>query len=277
MPPSGPGVRVDTFGYEGYQTNPAFDPLLAKVIVHAPDYTLAVGRAKRALHEFVIGGIVTNIPFLHALLEEPRSFRTPYAHAPCRREYGALVRESTEWKPLEIVSAPTAAVAALPQNSTPDGTIAVAAPMQGKIVSIAVSVGDLVRKGTPVAVLEAMKMEHLVAVNISGRVHSIAAKPGDVLYEGTALIFLTPEDVADTASDAENTVDPDFIRPDLAESNARHDFGYDANRPDAVARRRKTNQRTARENVADLVDPGASSNTAHLPSPRRNAAAHLTI
>ncbi len=52
-------------------------------------------------------------------------------------------------------------------------------------------------------------------------------------------------------------VDHDFIRPDLAESNARHAFGYDENRPESVARRRKTNQRTARENVADLVDPGS--------------------
>ncbi len=51
--------------------------------------------------------------------------------------------------------------------------------------------------------------------------------------------------------------DPDFIRPDLAESNARHAFSLDENRPDAVARRRKTNQRTARENVAQLVDPGS--------------------
>ena len=44
-PPSGPGVRVDTSGYEGYQTNPSFDPLLAKVIVHAPDFPLALARA----------------------------------------------------------------------------------------------------------------------------------------------------------------------------------------------------------------------------------------
>ncbi len=71
VPPSGPGVRVDTFGYEGYTTNPAFDPLLAKLVVQAPDYTLALGRAKRALDEFVIGGVETNIPFLRALLENP--------------------------------------------------------------------------------------------------------------------------------------------------------------------------------------------------------------
>ncbi len=60
-PPAGPGVRVDTFGYEGYTTNPAFDPLLAKLIVHGPDYASAMSRASRALDEFVIGGVATNL------------------------------------------------------------------------------------------------------------------------------------------------------------------------------------------------------------------------
>jgi acetyl/propionyl-CoA carboxylase alpha subunit/acetyl-CoA carboxylase carboxyltransferase component len=255
VPPSGPGVRVDTFGYEGYQTNPAFDPLLAKLVVQAPDYTLALGRAKRALDEFVIGGVETNIPFLRALLENPEVAGRRTHTRIVEENVAALVRESAQWKPQEIT--PSAASPAKAKTSAPEGTVAVAAPMQGKIVSFSVAVGDLVRQGTPVAVLEAMKMEHLVGASISGRVHSIAAKAGEVLYEGNALIFLTPETVAGSTAEEEKTVDPNFIRPDLAESNARHDFSYDANRPDAVARRRKTNQRTARENVADLVDPGS--------------------
>jgi acetyl/propionyl-CoA carboxylase alpha subunit len=257
VPPSGPGVRVDTFGYDGYQTNPAFDPLLAKVVVQAPDFTLALGRAKRALDEFVIGGVETNIPFLHALLENPEVAGRRTHTRIVEDNMAALVRESAQWKAQELVAAPATSAAVKAQSSVPEGTVAVSAPMQGKIVSYSVIVGDLVRQGTPVAVLEAMKMEHLVGANVSGRVHSIAAKPGDVLYEGGTLIFLMPEDVAGATADAEKAVDPDYIRPDLAESNARHDFGYDANRPEATARRRKTNQRTARENVADLVDPGS--------------------
>jgi acetyl-CoA carboxylase carboxyltransferase component/biotin carboxyl carrier protein len=258
VPPSGPGVRVDTFGYEGYQTNPAFDPLLAKLVVNAPDFTLAVGRAKRALDEFVIGGVETNIPFLHALLENPEVAGRRTHTRIVEENMATLVRESAQWKPQEI--APTRAAVSASVNAqthAPGGTVAVPAPMQGKIVSYAVAIGDLVQQGAPVAVLEAMKMEHLVGAGISGRVHSIAANPGEVLYEGNPLIFLTPEFVEGVIGDTSNTVDPDFIRPDLAESNARHDFGYDANRPEATARRRKTNQRTARENVADLVDPGS--------------------
>jgi pyruvate carboxylase len=71
--PSGPGVRVDTFGYSGYRTVPAFDSLIAKVIVHSqsPDFSAAAGRLSRALGEFRVAGVETNIPFLQAVLTHP--------------------------------------------------------------------------------------------------------------------------------------------------------------------------------------------------------------
>jgi acetyl/propionyl-CoA carboxylase alpha subunit len=257
VPPSGPGVRVDTFGYEGYTTNPAFDPLLAKLVVQAPDFTLAVGRAKRALREFVIAGVETNIAFLDALLDNPEVAGRRTHTRLVEENLPALVAAAAQWKPQDDIVARAAPVAVTAASAAPAGTIAVAAPMQGKVVSIDVAPGDAVRKGVAVAVLEAMKMEHLVAVAVSGRVHSIAAAPGTVLFEGDPLIFLSPEDVAAAGSEAQAAADPDAIRPDLADANARHAFGFDENRPDAVARRRKTRQRTARENLADLVDPGS--------------------
>lgn len=76
-PPGGPGVRVDGYGYAGYTTNPAFDSLLAKVIVHDPSpdparaLTGAIGRAIRALDEFRIDGVATNRGFLTRLLARP--------------------------------------------------------------------------------------------------------------------------------------------------------------------------------------------------------------
>ncbi len=247
VPPSGPGVRVDTYGYDGYTTNPAFDPLLAKLVVQAPDFPLALGRAKRALHEFVIEGVETNIAFLAALLDNPE--------VAGRRTHTRLVEENLASLVAAIPTSVTKVMTAVTAPS-PVGTVAVTAPMQGKVVSIDVAPGDAVAKGAQVAVLEAMKMEHVVAAAQSGRVQSIAAAPGDVLMEGGALLFLAPEDVtASGAADAE--ADPNLIRADLAETNARHAFGFDDNRPEAVARRRKTGQRTVRENLADLVDPGS--------------------
>ena len=50
--------------------------------------------------------------------------------------------------------------------------------------------------------------------------------------------------------------DVDDVRPDLAEVQERHEVGLDAARPDAVARRRKTGQHTARENIEELCDAG---------------------
>ena len=256
VPPSGPGVRVDTFGYEGYTTNPAFDSLLAKLVVHAPDFTLALGRAKRALREFVIAGVDTNIPFLDALLDNPEVAGRRTNTRLVEDNIASLVAASANWKPHEIAVAP-AAVAAPPAPTAPAGTVAVAAPMQGKVIGISVAPGDIVHKGAAIAVLEAMKMEHLVVAGCSGRVHSVSVSPGDVLLEGNALIYISPEEIEAAAAVAETVADPDAIRPDLAESIARHAFGYDESRPDATARRRKTNQRTARENVDDLVDPGS--------------------
>ena len=63
------------------------------------------------------------------------------------------------------------------------------------------------------------------------------------------------EVVAGEAGD-EEVLDLDHIRPDLQEVYDRQAAGYDENRPEAVAKRRKTGHRTARENVADLCDEG---------------------
>ncbi|MBV1879749.1 MAG: ATP-grasp domain-containing protein [Pseudomonadales bacterium] len=70
--PSGPGVRVDHFGYAGYKTSTRFDSLLAKLIVHsANSYADVIKKARRALAEFRIEGFETNISFLQLLMEQP--------------------------------------------------------------------------------------------------------------------------------------------------------------------------------------------------------------
>jgi acetyl-CoA carboxylase biotin carboxylase subunit len=68
--PGGFGVRVDSAAYENYTVLPHYDSLLAKVIVHAQDRPLAIARLQRALAEYVIEGIRTNIPFLRAALSD---------------------------------------------------------------------------------------------------------------------------------------------------------------------------------------------------------------
>src|SRR5260221_2828557 len=69
--PSGPGVREDSGVYEGWTVPLDYDPMLAKLIVHAPDRASAIARMRRALDEYFIGGIKTNLPLFRRILEHP--------------------------------------------------------------------------------------------------------------------------------------------------------------------------------------------------------------
>jgi pyruvate carboxylase len=71
--PTGPGMRIDTFGYAGYKTSHSFDSLLAKVIGYSASDSFSdlVTRTYRGLCEFNIQGVTTNIPFLQSLLKHP--------------------------------------------------------------------------------------------------------------------------------------------------------------------------------------------------------------
>jgi len=69
LPPGGPGVRMDSHLYAGYQVPPHYDSLLAKLIVWAETREAAIARMQRALDELVIEGITTTIPFLQRLLK----------------------------------------------------------------------------------------------------------------------------------------------------------------------------------------------------------------
>jgi len=70
--PGGPGVRVDTFVYSGYQVTPFYDSMIAKVIVHARTRELAIARMKRALEAMVIEGIKTTVPLHQKIMDDPR-------------------------------------------------------------------------------------------------------------------------------------------------------------------------------------------------------------
>jgi len=253
-PPSGPGVRVDGFGYAGYVTSPSFDSLLAKVIGAAPTLAQAAARTARALMEFRIEGVKTNAPLLRALLERPEVLAGEATTRFIEEHAGALV-EAAAALPVRTFEAAAAASARAAQ--TLDGAEAVSAPLQATVGSLEVATGDLVRAGQSVAILEAMKMEHVVAAPVAGRVAKIVVAKGEVLMKGDAVLFIAPEAVDEAVEEAQGEVDLDFIRPDLAEALARWRITLDEARPEAVARRRSRNQRTARENIDDLVDPGS--------------------
>jgi len=282
-PPGGPGVRVDTAAYAGYAPHPAFDSLLAKLIVHEPtgDLEALRRRALRALAEFRIAGVETNVPFLRALLDRPDALsgaaHTRYvdehlaalvdaaeAHRPSGDDPGAAQGlagariDSSD--PLAVLAhgksgAQHAAFAA--DADVPEGLAAVRAPMQGTIMEISAAEGEALAAGQRLLIMEAMKMEHEVCVEQGGVLQRIIVAAGDAVYEGHVLALIEPADVGAADSDERGEMDLDRIREDLREVMDRHAIGLDAARPDAVERRRKTDQRTARENIADLCDEGS--------------------
>ena len=69
--PQGPGVRVDSGISAGQDVTAAFDPMLAKLIVHAPTREAAIALGRQALHDYVLLGCKTNIGFLRRLLSHP--------------------------------------------------------------------------------------------------------------------------------------------------------------------------------------------------------------
>jgi len=71
LQPAGPGVRVDSGVYSGYEISPYYDALIAKLIVHESNRGKTIARMKRALKEYRIIGIRTNIPFHQHLLQNP--------------------------------------------------------------------------------------------------------------------------------------------------------------------------------------------------------------
>jgi acetyl/propionyl-CoA carboxylase alpha subunit/acetyl-CoA carboxylase carboxyltransferase component len=291
-PPSGPGIRVDSCAYAGHQINQRFDSLIAKLIVHSPsrDFSEVVNRAYRALCRFRIEGVATNLPFLQALLKHPEfianNVHTGFVEehmaalaAPGsdhRRLYFDRSRETasvgtkvdsvdplavlTLGKSDDPIASPPAPIAmdfAHHSIPAPEGTVAIKAPMQGTVLAIGASEGDSVAPGQELIVMEAMKMEHVIAAPFSGVVRQITVNKGDTIAEGHPLLFMEEGAGGSLSRIASAETDIEMIRPDLAEVLERHEVTHDGARPEAVARRRKTGQRTARENVEDICDPGS--------------------
>jgi len=79
--PGGPGVRIDTCMYNGYEISPFYDSLVAKVVVQAPTRLETIRRMRRALEELTIGGLTTNAELMHQILFHPVFVRGTYSTA----------------------------------------------------------------------------------------------------------------------------------------------------------------------------------------------------
>ncbi|WP_076972148.1 acetyl/propionyl/methylcrotonyl-CoA carboxylase subunit alpha [Streptomyces sparsogenes] len=225
-PPTGPGVRLDAGVESGSVIGPAWDSLLAKLIVTGATRAQALQRAARALAEFQVEGMATAIPFHRAVVTDPAFTSEPFTvHTRwIETEFTNTIPpytptgggdEAEEAAPREVVvvevggkrlevSLPASlGVAAAPAASgagakkpkrkaaRKSGSAAsgdsLASPMQGTIVKIAVAEGDQVAEGDLVVVLEAMKMEQPINAHRSGTVKGLTAEVGASITAGAVI------------------------------------------------------------------------------------------
>src|SRR6266568_4897877 len=139
----------------------------------------------------------------------------------------------------------------------PGDEAAVRAPLAGTVVAVAVAPGDSVAAGDELLVIEAMKMEHEVRAQAAGLVREVTAAVGATVAAGEALVVLAGSGADAGEQVPAGEVPLDYVRPDLAEVRERHRTGLDEGRPEVTERRHAAGRRTARENIADLADPGS--------------------
>jgi len=266
-PPTGPGVRTDTFGYAGYSTSPSFDSLIAKVIGHSKssDFGDAIRRTYRALSEFRIEGVSTNLAFLQNLLQHP-DFAEMKIHTRFVDEQIATLADSSngahpkrfaELAAAKVIAAP----AVMADVEGPEGTVGVVSPTQGIVAELNVAEGDSVRVGDQIAVLEAMKFFHTVAAEINGIVRMVAVEQGGTALQGQPLVFIEELDEADLGerTESEDTssqrqIGWDAELDELAlRTNLAHQMGGENN----VAFHKGRGKLTVRERIDALVDPGS--------------------
>jgi acetyl-CoA/propionyl-CoA carboxylase biotin carboxyl carrier protein len=209
--PTGPGVRVDAGFKNGDTIGGNFDSLLAKLIVTGATREQAIERARRALAEFTIEGLATALPFHRAIMQDPaftQDFKIytsyienefnndiPMYHAPVvpletHMAPEQLVAEVNGKRFEVLVHAPKPVVKrhrAKQSMAGGAGGSALASPMQGTVVKIAVNEGDRVEIGDLVIVLEAMKMEQPLMAHKAGVISNLSAVIGATVSSGTAL------------------------------------------------------------------------------------------
>ena len=209
--PTGPGVRVDAGFKNGDTIGGNFDSLLAKLIVTGATREQAIDRARRALAEFSIEGLATALPFHRAIMEDPaftqdfkvytsyienefnndiHTYHAPVVPLETHMAPEHLVAEVSGKRFEVLVHAPKPVVKrhrAKQSMVGGAGGSALASPMQGTVVKIAVNEGDRVEIGDLVIVLEAMKMEQPLMAHKAGVISNLSAVIGATVSSGTAL------------------------------------------------------------------------------------------
>ncbi|MFY9781844.1 MAG: biotin carboxylase N-terminal domain-containing protein [Candidatus Baltobacteraceae bacterium] len=223
--PNGFGVRVDSAMHAGSAISPDYDSMIAKLIVWAPTREQTLARLRRAIDDYVIGGVPTTLPFLKALsaygpvleghfgtttLETfaasyggPNGLVVPKPELATGNDEG-LVRVEVNDKLffVRLLDRPKAAPAVAAKRSAPKGGAErsrngrakagneIVTPMHGLVVELTVGEGDEVTEGQVVGIVEAMKMMNEIRSHRAGVVAKVHAKAGATVEAQSVLITL---------------------------------------------------------------------------------------
>ncbi|KAK3270505.1 hypothetical protein CYMTET_21098 [Cymbomonas tetramitiformis] len=273
-PPTGGALRVDHCGFVGLNPSAAFDPLLAKVIGSGRCFRGAIAAALRGLEDFAIDGVRTNLGLLRAILCDPEFVEGVAVHTRWLEERLPRLLEAAdadegkvcERLPVEghlteghregagaghgeEVAQPGADARSLPS------------PISGTVLEVMVAEGEVVQAGAEVAVLGAMKMEHVVSAPAAGRIVRVLRVAGEAVHAGQPLVYLREGNLLEGGGDGAEALD---LREAKRETPAAvtsliklREARLDVARPQPTARRRAIGKNTARENLEALLDKGS--------------------
>ena len=194
-------LRVDAGVEEGDEVGLAYDPMIAKLIAHAPSREAALDTLAAALAETQVEGVPTNLPFLRWLVSHPvvragdttTAFLTEHPPLSALRVVRAPAAFRASWR-LNLPAPPLAAPPDIDVEShragAAHGESTVTAPMPGTVIRVEVAPGDAVRARQPLVVLEAMKMEIPVHSPFEGTVKAVHVAEGDRVAGGSLLAEL---------------------------------------------------------------------------------------
>ncbi len=214
--PFAPGVRIDSGVAEGDEISIHYDPMIAKLSVYGMDRADAIGRARQALSQYQIGGVITNIPFLRAVIDHPvfiegkattrfidqylTPFTPPETDAPEETEPTSVQQKPESTDPWDrsdsfrmgggVTYTLSKGGATQSRRKAHHAEGALTAVMPGQVTKILVNEGDTVTKGQTLVLLEAMKMEIRVNAPGDGKVRKILVEQGQVVERGATLIEL---------------------------------------------------------------------------------------